>query len=97
MTRQELYREVKAILVENLGGKVTNQTAKDVTDEIFATIFEGAKVDGEVSLPGIGKIKVVDRAERTARNPQTGDEIKVPAHKTLKLSLGKGVKETING
>jgi len=96
MTRHELYSKVGEIVAEVTGAKVTKKVAREITDRVFGEILEDLKKDRDVVLPGIGKIKVVNRAARTARVPQTGEEIKVPAHKTLKLTLSKGIKEVIN-
>jgi DNA-binding protein HU-beta len=48
-------------------------------------------VDGEVPLPGIGKIKSVTRAARTGRDPRTGAEIAIGAKNTAKLVPAKAL------
>ncbi|EAO3412105.1 HU family DNA-binding protein [Salmonella enterica] len=52
---------------------------------------------GETTLHGLGKLKVVKRAERLGRNPKTGVEITIPATKSLKFSVTKTLKESLNG
>lgn len=50
----------------------------------------------EVTLPGIGKLTVTDRAARTGRNPQTGEAIDIPAAKVPKFKAAKVLKEAVN-
>lgn len=46
-------------------------------------------------LPGIGKLRVVQRRARMARHPKTGAKIAIPARRVLKLRLTKTAKEAI--
>lgn len=46
-------------------------------------------------VPGLGKLVLVDRAARTARNPKTGEEIQVPAKKALKFRVAKVCKDAV--
>ncbi len=50
---------------------------------------------GEVSLPGLGKIEIVQRAERRGRNPQTGERMWIPAKKVAKLKVTAPLKSRI--
>lgn len=61
--------------------------------EIVADALEN---DGEISLPGIGKLKVSERAARTGRNPQTGKAIQIAAKKVIKLVPAKGLTDVLN-
>jgi DNA-binding protein HU-beta len=54
------------------------------------------KKKGIVSLVGFGTFKVVDRAARSGRNPQTGKAIKIKAVKVPKFKPGKALKDSIN-
>lgn len=57
-----------------------------------------ALVRGEdVTIKGVGKIKVIEKAARKARNPATGEEIDVPAKKALKITMYPSFKATLNG
>src|SRR6266436_5973261 len=51
----------------------------------------------EFSVPGIGKLVMVERKARTARNPNTGASIQVPAKKALKFRIAKAAKDAILG
>ena len=52
---------------------------------------------GEVSLPGLGKLKVKDTNARTGRNPRTGEAIEIPAGRKVVFSPGKDFKEALHG
>ncbi|MDR1834521.1 MAG: HU family DNA-binding protein [Fusobacteriaceae bacterium] len=63
----------------------------------FVATIEKALAKGEeVSFLGFGKFKVVERAPRTCRNPQTGKEMKVPAKKAVKFTAGKDLGVLVN-
>jgi hypothetical protein len=49
------------------------------------------------TLPGLGKLVLVNRKARTGRNPATGEAIKIPAKKVLKFRIAKAAKDAILG
>lgn len=51
---------------------------------------------GKVQLIGFGTFETVERAERTGKNPQTGEELKIAACKAPKFKPGKALKEEVN-
>ena len=51
---------------------------------------------GEVPLPGLGKFTVAERAARKGRNPRTGKEIDIAAHKAVKFNVGKRLKDSLS-
>ncbi|MDB6034838.1 MAG: hup [Verrucomicrobiales bacterium] len=85
----------KSQLIETLAEKtsVEKKTAEAMLDCLAQLAYEHAK--DEFSIPGIGKLILVDRKARTARNPQTGAEIQVPAKKALKFRVAKAAKDAI--
>lgn len=52
---------------------------------------------GEVSLPGLGKLKVKTTNARTGRNPRTGEAIDIPAGRKVVFTPGKEFKEAFRG
>lgn len=62
-------------------------------DVVVATVNKGEKV----ALTGFVAFDRVDRKARTARNPQTGAEIKVPASQAPRVSAGASFKKVIKG
>lgn len=65
-------------------------------DAILATIEETLKAGEEINFIGWGKFEVVEKAERIGRNPKTGEEIIIPAKKTVKFKAGKTLVEKMN-
>jgi DNA-binding protein HU-beta len=65
-------------------------------DAVFDSIAGALKQGDKVSLVGFGTFEVRDRAERTARNPQTGATIRVKASKAPAFRPGTGLKASIN-
>lgn len=88
----------KAELVEKVAEKsgVTKKVAHQVVDSVFETIAEALKAGEKVQLIGFGSFEVRNRAERAGRNPQTGEEITIPASKAPAFKAGKALKEIVN-
>ena len=53
------------------------------------------KKNGEFTLPGFGKLVKVTRKAREGRNPATGATIKIPTKTTVKIRVGKTMKDVI--
>lgn len=69
-----------------------------VLDELAALAYSEAKAKEKgFTVPGFGKLVLVDRPERTGRNPQTGEQITIPAKKVVKFRIAKAVKDAILG
>jgi DNA-binding protein HU-beta len=62
-----------------------------VLESLVALAYKGAK-DG-FTIPGLGKLVVVNRKARMGRNPATGAQIKIPAKKVLKFRIAKAAKD----
>lgn len=71
--------------------------ATKALDAVLDTITSALQSGEKVSLTGFGTFEVRDRAARTARNPQTGQEMQVAASKAPAFKAGKGFKDAING
>jgi DNA-binding protein HU-beta len=87
----------KANLVEKvhemLGG--TKVQAEQVVDTIFDSVVSELKKGGDVSVAGFGIFAVKARAAREARNPRTGEMVKVPATKVPKFRPAKALKDAV--
>lgn len=86
----------KADLIEHLADKV-QLTKKDATmavDCVLDAIKRGTK-KGNVTLAGFGSFTVAARKARVGRNPQTGEEIKIKASKTVRFRPGKAYKSIL--
>lgn len=88
----------KLELTKSVATKVglTQKDAAVAVDAVIESIKEGMVEDGKVQIVGFGTFEVKERAEREARNPQTGEMMKVKACKTPKFKSGKALKEAVN-
>jgi DNA-binding protein HU-beta len=66
-----------------------------VLDDLVAIAYKEAK--NGFTLPGLGKLVLVNRKARMGRNPQTGQAIKIPAKTVLKFRIAKAAKDSVLG
>ena len=69
---------------------------KDVAaifEELANLSYKEAK--NSFTLPGIGKLVLVNRKARLGRNPKTGEEIQIPAKTVVKFRVAKAAKEAV--
>ncbi|MBD8847976.1 HU family DNA-binding protein [Priestia megaterium] len=87
----------KAELIEAVASKseLPKQDAKKAIDALFETISTTLAKGEKVQLVGFGTFEVRERAERTGRNPQTGEEMTIPATKVPGFKVGKELKEAV--
>lgn len=87
----------KAEFIEAVASKseLTKQDAKKAVDSLFETISTTLSKGEKVQLVGLGTFEVRERSERTGRNPQTGEEMTIPATKIPGFKAGKEFKEAV--
>ncbi len=88
----------KQALINAISDKsgLPQQTAKTALDATLAVISETLAKDDDIALVGFGVFSVRTQKARTARNPQTGDKVQVPAKNAVSFKAGKGLKEAVN-
>jgi DNA-binding protein HU-beta len=74
---------------------IKKKVAVQILEDIAALAYKEAK--NSFTLPGLGKLVLVQRKARMGRNPQTGEAIKIPAKKVVKFRVAKAAKEAILG
>ena len=77
----------------------TGETKKDAeaTLNAFVNVVSETLAKGDkVQLVGFGSFEVRKRAARKGRNPQTKEEIKIPASKAPVFKAGKALKDLVN-
>jgi DNA-binding protein HU-beta len=74
---------------------IPRRTAVEVLETIAELAYKNAK--NSFTLPGLGKLVLVNRKARMGRNPATGQEIKIPAKKVVKFRVAKACKDAILG
>ncbi len=87
----------KSQIADELAKKVDikKKTAVQFLEELANLAYKEAK--NSFTLPGIGKLLLVQRKARMGRNPQTGEAIKIPAKKVVKFRVAKAAKDAILG
>jgi DNA-binding protein HU-beta len=63
---------------------------------LIKTIETTLKAGDSITLVGFGTFDVKDRAERTGRNPQNGEEITIAATRVPSFKPGKALKDAVN-
>jgi DNA-binding protein HU-beta len=87
----------KSQLVAKLADKasLTKKAAGEILEFIAEIAYKEAK--NSFTLPGLGKLVLVQRKARMGRNPATGETIKIKAKKVVKFRVAKAAKDAILG
>ncbi len=88
----------KAELIAAIAAKTgaTKKSAEEAVNAFVDVVTETLKKGDKVQLVGFGSFEVIKRAARKGRNPQTKEEIKIPASKAPKFKAGKALKDLVN-
>ncbi|MGW3205562.1 HU family DNA-binding protein [Streptomyces sp. NPDC001135] len=88
----------KAQLVEAIADKVGGrQQAADAVDHVLDAIVRAVVAGERVSVTGFGSFEKVDRPARYARNPQTGERVRVKKTSVPRFRAGQGFKDLVSG
>jgi len=85
--------QIAAEVAEKAGLK--KKQAAEILEIIAALAYKNAK--NTFTLPGIGKLVLVNRKARLGRNPATGEQIQIPAKRVVKFRVAKACKDAILG
>ncbi len=87
----------KKDLIDLMAGnaEISKATAEQALNALLDGVKESLKKGEKVTLVGFGTFSVSNRAARTGRNPQTGEEIQIAASKAPKFTAGKDFKKAI--
>ncbi len=88
----------KAELIAAIAAKTgaTKKSAEEALNAFVDVVTDALKKGDKVQLVGFGSFEVIKRAARKGRNPQTKEEIKIPASKAPKFKAGKALKDIVN-
>lgn len=88
----------KSELIEAMSIKTgaTKKSAEKSLNAFVDVVTEALAKGDKVQLVGFGSFEVLKRAPRKGHNPQTGEEIKIPASKSPKFKAGKALKDIVN-
>jgi DNA-binding protein HU-beta len=91
-----------AITKEQLIGDIADaldlpkSTVRGVLEQLGEIVGDALENGEELTLPGIGKLKVGERPARIGRNPQTGAAIQIAAKKVVKFVPAKALSDAVN-
>lgn len=74
---------------------ITKKEALDNVNDVLGAIKTALVAGERVSLVNFGNFDVKERKERTGRNPQTGEQMNIPAQKTVGFKPGKDLRESV--
>ena len=92
-----MAKMTKKELVDHVADKcdMTKADSERALSCIVDTIFDSLKKGDEVAIAGFGAFSTSQRAAREARNPRTGEIVKVPAMRVPKFKAGKALKDAV--
>lgn len=76
-------------------GELSKKDAAKAVDAVFDSVMDSLKDGEKVQIIGFGNFEVRDRSARKGRNPQTGEEIDIPASKVPAFKPGKALKDAV--
>jgi DNA-binding protein HU-beta len=71
-------------------------TARNALEQLGQIVADQLENGIEITLPGIGKLKITERPARTGRNPSTGAAIEIAAKKVVKFVPAKVLTDAVN-
>lgn len=87
----------KAKISDHLAGRmdVAKKVATQFLDELAHLAYREAR--NSFTIPGVGKLVLVNRKARMGRNPQTGEPLRIPAKRVVRFRVSKSAKDAILG
>ena len=91
MTKADIIERVW----EKLGG-VSKKESAEIVEMVFETIKSTLEEGEKIKISGFGNFVVRQKKERTGRNPQTGEEIRIAPRRVLTFKPSQVLKNAIN-
>lgn len=88
-------KDIVELVHDSVDG-ITKKQAEEAFDAVFEAISEHLEKGDRVQVAGFGSFVCSERAARKGRNPATGEEITIPASKSVRMKAGKELKERVN-
>ena len=89
MTKKELAKKIAEDQV------ISQKQAVAIVDSVFDSIAATVATGEKVSIPGFGTFEVRNKTAREARNPRTGEKIKIAAKRAPAFKAGKTMKDAV--
>lgn len=97
MSKMRLAKELAEKIRENGDGRISAEGAKVVIEALVEIMMFQLASSGEFVIPGFGKLKAKEKAERNGVNPKTGEKIQISARKVLTIKPRQHVLALLNG
>ncbi|MBO6622419.1 MAG: HU family DNA-binding protein [Balneola sp.] len=94
MSKKVTFSELVKAFAES--HDLTQQKAEDMIRGVFDLVIDDLEENGKASITSFGSFELKDVAERTGINPQTKEEIVIPAHKKVSFKPFKALEESVN-
>jgi len=85
--------QIAATLAEKV--EISKKQSTQFLEELATLAYKNAK--NTFTLPGLGKLVLVNRKARQGRNPATGETIQIPAKRVVKFRVAKACKDAVLG
>jgi integration host factor subunit beta len=86
-------KDMAKAIAEDMG--LTQIQAKEIVQKVFDGITETLLQEGRIQPRNFGVFEVKKRKPRTARNPRTGEKVKVPARTVVTFKPGREMEERV--
>ena len=86
-------RDLIAQIAQDTG--VTKSSAGAAVDSLLETITKALKKGDAITFVGFGTFKTTQRRARLAKNPRTGDAIKIPKRRVVRFTAGKALRSAV--
>lgn len=90
MNKEELVQEIAK------KSKTTQKEVNEILNTLIEVVTKTVSKGKKVTLVGFGTFEARKRAARKGRNPQSGEEISIPAKTVPVFTAGKAFKEIVN-
>lgn len=88
----------KSLLIDDVAAKLGSRAvAADAVEAVFDYLVRALANGKPVSVTGFGTLEPVDRPARFARNPQTGERVRVEATRAVRFRPGASLKALVDG
>lgn len=96
MKKESLNKtELVDAIVANLSDQHTKKAVKEIVDATLATILETFESGKSIRVVGFGSFELREKAERTGRNPKTGEKMTIPRSVNVNFKVTQSVKDKL--
>ena len=90
LTKEQLISDIAEAI------DTPKSTVRASLEQLSEIVSDALENGDEITLPGIGKLKVSERPARNGRNPKTGEALRIAAKKVVKYVPAKALSDAIN-